>query len=1135
MLQNEQFATNLPVDNVTLYQPFLSVDQLDLGLRLPDANQGRGVLPSAQQAGISRERSPQFENWLNDEIASRAAAEVAEIGIWQFAVSTGELKFDRNAARLLNLNPPLQILSICDLFRHVHPEEQQDLRLRFDLCCRAGVPVSRKFRHTGEGANERLLKLTASRRRLSNGQLILVGALLDCTEELRTLDALAISQNRLEVVFNQTLVGVLHRDDANNVLMVNDRYLELVGRTEQELSGLSFEAFTHPEDQDWNSRLFHQKKTTGEPFTAIKRYVRPDGRVRTCEVHVSFVRDADGGSTSTLVFAHDISARILAEQEQNSAREMLAFALEGAGAGTWEADLCEGGHLKLSLDAARICGLPEGHSGQLAYRDLVTLIDPFNFKELEGQLPAVLASGLPSVAELKISQPDGRERWLRVHGRANVGNTGEPTKIVGLVFDHSHRKLANDKLRESEMSLRLTQEATEIGTFVAEVGGATTGSAQFFRNLGLPPDTVCIAEEERIRLLHPDDQPRVAEEVLRALECDVDFIEAEYRIVRADNQQVRWMLVRIKPQRDPAGRVVQLLGAHLDITESKTAAMKLRETQTLNQGIVESSTDCIKILDVDGTLRFISSTGVTALDVDDPTSLLNTRWQELWPAEAQSLVEEALIVASSGGVGRFNSGCISLKGNPKWLDVVVTALRDEMGCVNQLLAITRDVTQLHEQTEKVRWAAEHDALTELPNRNFFDARLKDVLDEATSTGETVGLIALDVDNFKQVNDAFGHDAGDQLLKVLAGRVSDLIDEGDFAVRLGGDEFAVVYRHLENGRDILKLAYAISDGLKQPVVYRNHILDCRVSVGAATFPKHGSTCEPLLKSADIALYAAKRRKGSNILLFERSLRADLDSRTTMIGLAKSALDRREIVPFYQPKVCLRTGAIKGFEALLRWRDLSGVVRSPAEIDAAFEDYDLAHEISERMQECVLQDIRTWLDQGLDFGHVALNAAAAEFSRNDFAARLLGKLERAGVSGRHLQVEVTETVFMGRGADHVGSALSTLKASGVDISLDDFGTGYASLSHLKNFPVDTIKIDRSFITELTTNSGDTAIVCALLNLASDLNMKVVAEGIETEEQANFLRERNCDLGQGFFFGKAISAASVSAAVLGSSLPG
>jgi len=260
----------------------------------------------------------------------------------------------------------------------------------------------------------------------------------------------------------------------------------------------------------------------------------------------------------------------------------------------------------------------------------------------------------------------------------------------------------------------------------------------------------------------------------------------------------------------------------------------------------------------------------------------------------------------------------------------------------------------------------------------------------------------------------------------------------------------------------------------------------------------------------------------------AMRADAQGRLSMLGLARDAIIEDRIVAHYQPKVDLRSGRLDGFEALLRWNHPSKGLQTPNTIAAAFQDGALAAEISDRMIQSVISDMRRWTDAGIHFGHVAVNAAAAEFKSGNFAEKLLNELRQANLPTSCLQLEVTETVFLGRGAEHVENTLRALSKEGIQIALDDFGTGYASLSHLNNFPVNVIKVDRSFIRKLETSDRDAAIVRAVIKLGRSLNIKIVAEGIETQRQAEFLRKHRCHSGQGYLFGKAVPAAVVPSLV-------
>jgi EAL domain-containing protein (putative c-di-GMP-specific phosphodiesterase class I) len=305
-----------------------------------------------------------------------------------------------------------------------------------------------------------------------------------------------------------------------------------------------------------------------------------------------------------------------------------------------------------------------------------------------------------------------------------------------------------------------------------------------------------------------------------------------------------------------------------------------------------------------------------------------------------------------------------------------------------------------------------------------------------------------------------------------------------------------------------------------------LLECLASIGASIYRPGAMDKVELMKQADIALYEAKDGGRATFRIFEPSMLKEMQRRLSMLSVAREALRRNRIVPFYQPKVNLQTGRLAGFEALLRWRHPGRGIQTPDTLAAAFQDASLAHEISDRMIALVIKDVQRWIRAGVRFGHVAINAAAAEMKRGDFAERLLERLATAGVPTRCFQVEVTETVFLGEGTDYVEHALKTLSAAGVRICLDDFGTGYASLSHLKKFPVDIIKIDRSFLRDLDSHQDNDVIVRTIISLGKSLGIKVVAEGIETPAQSAHLRKYGCEYGQGFLFGAAVPRKEVPA---------
>lgn len=413
--------------------------------------------------------------------------------------------------------------------------------------------------------------------------------------------------------------------------------------------------------------------------------------------------------------------------------------------------------------------------------------------------------------------------------------------------------------------------------------------------------------------------------------------------------------------------------------------------------------------------------------------------------------------------------------------------------------------------------AYHDRQTGLANRAYFQKMLGEWIDRQHSRPQQFALVIVDVDEFKLINDALGHDAGDAVLAAYADRLRAATGPKDIVARLGGDEFAILLGEVTTTASLIKVGEELLQLLKQPCLHKDQLIQCRASIGATLFTP-GESAELLLKHADLALYEAKATGRGICRLYDPSLWMQVVERRDMLATAERALANDEVQPFYQPKVRLGTGEIVGFEALLRICVPGQEASGPDVIAAAFEESSLASRLAERMVDCVIDDIARWQSAGLPFGHVAVNASATELMRTDFADRLLQRIDQHGIDPSMFQIEVTENALLGRGSEQAERTFRKLADRGIRMALDDFGTGYASLSHLKRFPVEIIKIDRTFIRDLQIDPGDGAIVDALIGLAGAIQIEVVAEGIETRAQHDFLQALGCTYGQGFLFGPA-----------------
>ena len=628
-------------------------------------------------------------------------------------------------------------------------------------------------------------------------------------------------------------------------------------------------------------------------------------------------------------------------------------------------------------------------------------------------------------------------------------------------------------------------------------------------------------------LIHPDDRER-AIAAWESCRTSGEPYQAEYRLMHQSGEH-RWILSRGQAERDSGGEIMCWYGTCTDIHELVLARHALAASERLNRTIIAASGDSIILLDGEGRILFANAAAIDELGQQGARSI-GTDWLEGLPGSSRAAAKAALDGALAGERARFTTLRMADPDEPQWRDYMVSPVAGEGAPGGSVVVSSRDVTEQRLAQERLRWTSNHDALTRLPNRAYFHECLEEAIRQAKSAGGRIGLLIVDVDDLKQVNDALGHDAGDALLCAFAERLAASVTEKDVVGRLGGDEFGILLTSVESEEEVEALAAAAIERLREPFLCDGRLLDCRGSIGASVYPDKGTHKAELLKHADLALYAAKSAGRVQAVMFQSVMRAEMQTRSSMLSLTRDAVRDSRILPYYQPKIDLRTGRISGFEALLRWRDSDGQIHLPATIDAAFEDRDLAPAITERIVARVSADIARWLDEGVDFGHVAINSAAADFRTGDFADRLLFQLRLASVEPRFCQLEVTETVFLGRGAECVETALKQLSAAGLRIALDDFGTGYASLSHLKRFPVDVLKIDRSFVHDLQSDPEDAAIIRGVINLAKSLGLEVVAEGVETAAQECFLREHGCDVGQGFLYSKAVPAEEVPALLAG-----
>lgn len=463
---------------------------------------------------------------------------------------------------------------------------------------------------------------------------------------------------------------------------------------------------------------------------------------------------------------------------------------------------------------------------------------------------------------------------------------------------------------------------------------------------------------------------------------------------------------------------------------------------------------------------------------------------------------------------------VTAKGSRRWVRCIAEAEVAD-GAPVRINASLQDITRQREHALEIERLAFQDALTGLPNRALFQKQFAAALVEAERDGSEVGLLMLDLDHFKDVNDTLGHDAGDALLRTVSERLVSAYGDIGTVARLSGDEFAVILPNVRNGDALRQPTEGLLEHLRHPHDLGSDSLAINASVGSALYPHDGRDANQLLKSADIALYKAKSAGRNCFVAFEPAMRDAVEQRIALLGEIRAGIAARDFVLYYQPIVSIASPqAVTSFEALMRWRHPSRGVLTPDNFVAGFEDPELSLALGELALDSCLEQMRAWLDGGVPFGRVAVNLSAAQFRSGDLARTVPEKLARWGLAPDRLMLEVTENVYMGWGSQEVSDTIRALHDAGIEIALDDFGTGYASLTNLRHFPIDCLKIDRSFVSDLS----DPAIVSAVLTLGASMGMKTVAEGVEDKVQLDLLRLMGCDQAQGYYFAKPMPAFDV-----------
>jgi diguanylate cyclase (GGDEF)-like protein/PAS domain S-box-containing protein len=574
-------------------------------------------------------------------------------------------------------------------------------------------------------------------------------------------------------------------------------------------------------------------------------------------------------------------------------------------------------------------------------------------------------------------------------------------------------------------------------------------------------------------------------------------------------------------ERVASERTAALQFANLRLSEDIALRMRSEESLRLRERVIEVSANAIIICSAsapDYAIEYVNPafehiTGYSAADVVG-RSLESLQGS----SQDQQNIEEIRAALREKRQGHALLRNYRKDGSGYWNDLFIAPVQDGNGVISHFVVAQYDITAVMRYEAELEFQAKHDTLTGLANRNLLRERLTQAIASAKRNSTPIWVVFVDLDRFKFVNDTLGHEAGDVLLKVLAGRLQSAAREADTVARLGGDEFVLVLpEHTEDGPGLAVLQ-GIMDAVAQPLVIHDHEFFLTCSIGVATYPADGCTAESLTKHADIAMYRAKEMGRNTFQFYTATMNERTLDRLSIENDLRHALDRDEFTIHYQPQVNLCSGCIVGMEALIRWNHPVHGLIPPARFIGLAEEMGLIIPIGAWVIRTACIQTKAWQQAGLGDLRIAVNLSPRQFTQKALVQSIADVLHATGLDPRFLELELTESMVMSD-VDNAIAILRNLKGLGIHISIDDFGTGYSSLSYLKRFPIDVLKIDQSFVNDLTVDADDAAIVVSIISLAHSLRLQVIAEGVETAEQLAFLRAHGCDQVQGYYFSRPI----------------
>ncbi|MGB3265236.1 MAG: EAL domain-containing protein [Microcoleus sp.] len=923
-------------------------------------------------------------------------------------------------------------------------------------------------------------------------------------------------------------VSIIATTPGGHILSSNQATCQLLGYSKEELLGKPIAGlFKQNESQPTGLEL--ENLTVEDSVRNVEKvYLSKQGKKIIVLLSISTIRDCTGEVSGKLYVSQDITDRKRAERDMRRSEKKFRQLIETVNAAALIYQRRQLRYVNCQTEALT------GYSREeLLGLDLYDLIHP-DFRETVKKWgkfsPRRETAG--SKYEVRILTKTGETRWIEA--TVDIIKFERKASILVTAFDISDRKLAELELETSLSLLQATIESTADGILAVDGQGKVVSFNRKFAKMWQLPDFLLNSRDSNQILGFGINQLKYPEIFLnRVKELSHRPAAESYDIIEFQDGRI---FERYSLPQHTGGKITGRVFSFRDVTERLQSEEKLRKSEERFHLLTRATNDAVWDFNLLKNEYWLSEEfeKVFGYKLNETNTIeLELWWLNIHPEERervklsfnQTMISDAQCWSEEYSFRRADGGYVFVLDRGY-------IIRNESGKAVRAIGTMMDITQRKQAEEIIRYQAVYDQLTGLPNRILFNERLLASLKQAEKTQKMLAVMFLDLDRFKKINDTLGHAAGDRLLEGFAGRISDTLRSTDTVARWGGDEFTVLLPDLNSLEDAVKTAQRMLDNLKPAFKLEGQPFHISSSIGIAVYPNDGEDAETLVKNADAALYRAKEMGRNNYQLYTSKMNPQGSQLLTLENRLHEALGQGEFEVFYQPKVNITTWKIQGMEALLRWHHPELGLVSPATFIPLAEDNGLIIAIGEWVLQTACIQNKAWQDALQPDLRIAVNFSARQFQQFNLVKMVSNCLEKTNLAPKYLELEITESTAI-QDVDYTTKVLRELQDMGVQIALDDFGTGYCSLSYLKKFPLNILKIDKSFVSGLTTDPCERAIANAVATLGRDLNLSVVAEGVETKEQLDCLRSLHCQEIQGHYFSPALSAGDASKLLVNSVL--